>query len=212
MEHVCGPAPAGYASSRDGVRSGVSFSGTSVNVASVSSKTLATETAFSSASRRTLVGSMMPASTRSTYSPFAASNPNAPLPAFILSTTPPPSTVTDDWRSPAFPDQHGFRLGAECHADGVGDRGRATQDFSRTSDRNDSFLCGIPVLADSNHAADPGSASARHCGRKMTDSRQWVVGKNLVAWHLRTARSLNRSRSRGARTFPFRPRVKGVVP
>ena len=37
-------------------------------VASVSSSTLATETAFSSAMRTTLVGSMMPASTRSTYS------------------------------------------------------------------------------------------------------------------------------------------------
>ncbi len=52
-----------------------SFSGTSVSVASVSSKTLATETAFSSAIRTTLVGSMIPASIRSTYSPRAASKP-----------------------------------------------------------------------------------------------------------------------------------------
>jgi hypothetical protein len=42
------------------------FSGTSVIVASVNSKTLATETAFSSAIRTNLVGSMMPASMRST--------------------------------------------------------------------------------------------------------------------------------------------------
>ena len=41
-------------------------SGTSVNVASVKSNTPATDTAFSSAIRTTLVGSMMPASTRST--------------------------------------------------------------------------------------------------------------------------------------------------
>ena len=48
--------------------SAVSFlvSGISVIVASVRSSTLATETAFSSAMRTTLVGSMMPASTRST--------------------------------------------------------------------------------------------------------------------------------------------------
>jgi hypothetical protein len=36
-------------------------------VASVSSSTLATETAFSSAARTTFTGSTMPASTRSTY-------------------------------------------------------------------------------------------------------------------------------------------------
>ena len=42
-------------------------SGKSVIVASVSRSTLATETAFSKATRTTLVGSMMPASTRSTY-------------------------------------------------------------------------------------------------------------------------------------------------
>ena len=41
-------------------------SGTSVNVASVSSSVPATDTAFSSAIRTTFVGSMMPASTRST--------------------------------------------------------------------------------------------------------------------------------------------------
>ena len=43
-----------------------SFSGTSVMMASVSSSTLATETAFSSATRTTLAGSTMPASKRST--------------------------------------------------------------------------------------------------------------------------------------------------
>lgn len=41
-------------------------SGTSVSVASVRSRMLATETAFSSATRVTFVGSMIPASTRST--------------------------------------------------------------------------------------------------------------------------------------------------
>ena len=53
-------------------------SGISVIVASVSSRTLATETAFSSAMRTTLVGSMMPASTRSTYCLRAASKPRLP--------------------------------------------------------------------------------------------------------------------------------------
>ena len=50
-------------------------SGISVNVASVRSSTLAIETAFSSAMRTTFVGSMIPASTRSTYVPFEASRP-----------------------------------------------------------------------------------------------------------------------------------------
>ena len=50
-------------------------SGSSVSVASVSSSTPATETAFSRAMRTTLVGSMMPASNRSTYLFVAASKP-----------------------------------------------------------------------------------------------------------------------------------------
>jgi ribose-phosphate pyrophosphokinase len=50
-------------------------SGISVIVASVSRSTLATETAFSKAMRRTLVGSMIPVATRSTYSLRWASNP-----------------------------------------------------------------------------------------------------------------------------------------
>jgi len=50
-------------------------SGTSVIVASVSSRVLATETAFSSATRTTLVGSMMPASIKSTYCLRPASKP-----------------------------------------------------------------------------------------------------------------------------------------
>jgi len=52
-----------------------SDSGISVMVASVSSRTPATDMAFSSPMRTTLVGSMMPASTRSTYSFRPASNP-----------------------------------------------------------------------------------------------------------------------------------------
>ena len=62
-------------SSPPGSRFGVDGSGASVIVASVRSSTLATETAFSSATRTTFVGSMMPASTRSTYLPRAASKP-----------------------------------------------------------------------------------------------------------------------------------------
>jgi hypothetical protein len=50
-------------------------SGMSVMVASVSKSTLATDTAFSNAMRTTLVGSMIPTSTRSTYSLRAASKP-----------------------------------------------------------------------------------------------------------------------------------------
>ena len=48
-------------------------------VASVSSSTLATETAFSNAVRTTLAGSTMPASIRSTYSLRAASKPKVAL-------------------------------------------------------------------------------------------------------------------------------------
>jgi hypothetical protein len=62
------------ASSVSGARSFFS-SGISVIVASVNSNTLATETAFSSAMRTTLVGSMIPASMRSRYSLRAASKP-----------------------------------------------------------------------------------------------------------------------------------------
>src|SRR5581483_5653797 len=68
-------------------------SGTSVIVASVSNRTLATETAFSSAIRTTLVGSTMPASIISTYSLRAASKPTLPLLASIWFTTTPPSTA-----------------------------------------------------------------------------------------------------------------------
>lgn len=50
-------------------------SGSSVIVASVKRSTLATETAFSNATRTTFVGSMMPASTRSTYCLRLASKP-----------------------------------------------------------------------------------------------------------------------------------------
>jgi hypothetical protein len=50
-------------------------SGMSVIVTSVSNSTLATDTAFSRPMRTTLVGSMMPASTKSTYSLRAASKP-----------------------------------------------------------------------------------------------------------------------------------------
>ena len=57
-----------------GVRSGF-FSRSSVSVASVNSNVLATETAFSSATRTTLVASMMPASIKSTYLQVEASRP-----------------------------------------------------------------------------------------------------------------------------------------
>lgn len=51
------------------------FTATSVNVASIKSKTPAIETAFSNATRTTFVGSIIPALMRSRYSPLAASNP-----------------------------------------------------------------------------------------------------------------------------------------
>ncbi len=54
-------------SSMPGARDVSLGSGISVKVASVSIKTPATETAFSRAMRTTFVGSMIPASTRSTY-------------------------------------------------------------------------------------------------------------------------------------------------
>src|ERR1019366_3103277 len=78
-------------------------SGISVIVASVSKRTPATETAFSSAIRTTLVGSMIPASTRSTYVPRAASKPEFPFPVRIFSTTTPASTpeLVAIWRTGA---------------------------------------------------------------------------------------------------------------
>src|ERR1019366_3083792 len=66
-------------------------SGISVIVASVSNRILATDTAFSSAMRTTFVGSMIPASIRSTYSLRPASKPSLPFPLNMRATTTPPS-------------------------------------------------------------------------------------------------------------------------
>src|SRR5664280_713472 len=68
-------------------------SGISVIVASVSNRMLATDTAFSRAMRTTFVGSMIPASIRSTYSLRPASNPSLPVPLNMRATTTPPSTA-----------------------------------------------------------------------------------------------------------------------
>src|SRR5665811_2147059 len=68
-------------------------SGISVIVASVSNRMLATDTAFSSAIRTTLVGSMIPASIRSTYSLRPASKPSLLVPLNMRATTTPPSTA-----------------------------------------------------------------------------------------------------------------------
>src|SRR3979490_3570174 len=51
------------------------FFGTSATMASVVIKRAATDAAFWIAARTTLVGSMMPLATRSTYSPVCASQP-----------------------------------------------------------------------------------------------------------------------------------------
>lgn len=59
------------------------LSRSSVSVASVSRRVLATETAFSSATRTTLVASMMPSWIRSTYWPFDASRPQFPFGEFF---------------------------------------------------------------------------------------------------------------------------------
>src|SRR5207253_2318282 len=63
----------------------------SATIASVLSISDATEVAFCSANRATLVGSMIPASNRSSYWPVAALNPNAPAPSCTLLTTMLPS-------------------------------------------------------------------------------------------------------------------------
>src|SRR5438105_3713752 len=60
-------------------------------IASVVSISDATDAAFCSACRLTLVGSITPASSRSSYLPFAALNPNAPLPSRTWFTTTLPS-------------------------------------------------------------------------------------------------------------------------
>jgi hypothetical protein len=69
------PQVAGQSKSGGAGAGEVFGSGISVRVASARSSRLATETAFSRAMRTTLVGSMIPASIRSTYSPLAASKP-----------------------------------------------------------------------------------------------------------------------------------------
>ena len=51
------------------------FSGLSATTASVVRNSAAIDAAFCSAERVTLAGSMMPAASRSTYSPFAAFRP-----------------------------------------------------------------------------------------------------------------------------------------
>src|SRR4029077_15466130 len=66
-------------------------SGLSATMASVVSIRLATEAAFCSAVRTTLVGSMMPAFSRSSYSSAAALKPNEPFPERTLSRTMEPS-------------------------------------------------------------------------------------------------------------------------
>src|SRR5262249_55529585 len=66
-------------------------SGFSAPIASVVRSSPATDAALSSAVRTTLVGSMMPAFSRSSYSSEAALNPNGPLPLFTLSSTIEPS-------------------------------------------------------------------------------------------------------------------------
>src|SRR5438552_10438102 len=66
-------------------------SGFSATIASVVRRSPATDAAFSSAVRTTLVGSMMPALSRSSYSSLAALKPKAPFPFFTLSSTIEPS-------------------------------------------------------------------------------------------------------------------------
>jgi len=65
--------------------------GRSAMSASVVSISEATEAAFCNATRTTLVGSMTPAFTRSSYSSVAALKPNDPFPFLTLSTTIAPS-------------------------------------------------------------------------------------------------------------------------
>src|SRR5450432_193584 len=79
-DHAGPPAPSVESSVRATIR------------ASVVSMSDATDAAFWSATRTTLVGSMTPAFTRSSYSSVAALKPKAPLPFLTLSTTIAPST------------------------------------------------------------------------------------------------------------------------
>jgi hypothetical protein len=73
-----------------------SFFGRSATIASVVISSPATEAAYFSAHRTTLVGSMMPASTRSLYSPCWASKPQL---LFLLSSSLP---ITIEPSAPAF--------------------------------------------------------------------------------------------------------------
>ena len=78
-----------------------SFFGRSAIIASVVRRSDATEAAFCSAVRTTLVGSITPALTRSPYSRVWALNPNGPVPSLTLLTTIEPSTPAfcEIWRS-----------------------------------------------------------------------------------------------------------------
>src|SRR6266566_4133047 len=84
--YIMPPMPPGGMAGADDFSSG--FSAT---IASVVSRSPATDAALSSAVRTTLVGSMMPALSRSSYSSVAALKPKAPFPFFTLSSTIEPS-------------------------------------------------------------------------------------------------------------------------
>ena len=75
-----------------GMAAADSFFGLSATMASVVIRSEATEAASCSAIRTTLVGSMMPAETMSTYSSFCASKPKLPDFSSTLPTTIEPST------------------------------------------------------------------------------------------------------------------------
>jgi hypothetical protein len=75
-----------------GIAGADSFLGLSATIASVVIRSEATEAASWSEMRTTLVGSMMPAATKSTYYSLCASKPKLPDFSITLPTTIEPST------------------------------------------------------------------------------------------------------------------------
>ena len=122
-----------------------------------------------SAMRTTLVGSMMPASTRSTYSLRPASKPKLPLPSSMRATTTPPSTAEFSaiWR--------------------VGTSSARLQDLDAGP-----FVALAPLLfvGYGVDAAQQGKAAARHDAfrdRRLGRADR-VVERLLLRFHLRLGR------------------------
>ena len=79
------------------------------------------------------------------------------------------AVVADERAAPLPLDQDALRLGAERHAHGVGERGRAAEDLLRASERKRSCLCGMAA------AQTDGSSAAAALGRTPAPAENSAV-------------------------------------